>query len=168
MNRKVLFVAVVFWALFLIGHQATAAEKAREKSTILNVPTSGKIIDVTYMPVFDEWWVKCREGENIAVYSYDRRAKTWGRVLFTRKQSEGKGQTPPSGEKPAKMEPTPPDSQVEEPAKGTTPEGRAQEALKPGADTKKEEEKKAAKSGKPQWWNPLEILKKGERLIRPE
>ena len=167
MNRKAIFLVVICCAVFLLGHEAWAAEKAREKSTTLNVPTSGKIMDVTYMPEFDEWWVKCREGENIAVYSYDRRAKTWGRVLFTRKQSEGKAQTPVTGEKPGKTEPTP-DSQVDEPGKGTITEGRPEEPLKQGTETKKEEEKRPTKGEKMQWWNPLNILKMGEKLIRPE
>lgn len=167
MKRKPIFIVVLCCAVFLLGHEAWATDKVREKSTTLNVPTSGKIMDVTYMPEFDEWWVKCREGENIAVYSYDRRAKTWGKVLFTRKQPEGKTQAPVSAEKHGKLEPEP-GSRVEEPRKGTLSEGAPEEPLKQATETKKEEAKKPTKGEQRQWWSPLNILKKGEKLLRPD
>ena len=65
-------------ALFLLGQNAFAAEKKPVKMPVFEVPTSGKIIDVQYHPEFDEWWVKCREGNDIAIYSYDKMSPQMG------------------------------------------------------------------------------------------
>jgi len=168
MKRELIFIVVICCAVFLLGHEAWATDKVREKSTTLNVPTSGKIMDVTYMPEFDERWAKRRAGHNIAAYSYDRRAKTWGKVLFTRKHPEGKIQTPVTGERPGRTGPEA-DSRVEEPRKGTLGEGGSEEPLKQATETKKEEGRKPTTKGEErQWWSPLNLLKKGERLFRPE
>src|SRR5208283_431994 len=78
-------------ALFLVGQNGLAAEKKPAKVPIFEVPTSGKIIDVQYRPEFDEWWVKCREGNDIVIYSYEKLTRKWGRVLFTTKKPDEKG-----------------------------------------------------------------------------
>ena len=59
-----------------------AAGKKKDRQGIFEVPTTGKILDVEYRPEFDEWWVKCREGDTISVYSYEPRTHSWGKVLF--------------------------------------------------------------------------------------
>ena len=89
---KILPAILVFSiALFLTGQYAFSAEKKPAKVPVFEVPTSGKIIDVQYRPEFDEWWVKCREGSDIVIYSYEKLTRKWGKVLFTTKKPDEKG-----------------------------------------------------------------------------
>ena len=136
--------------LLMVGQFSYAAEKKRETINLYEVPTSGKIIDVEYRPEFDEWWVKCREGETIAVYSYDKRGNRWGKIVFAPKKTEDR--TKP-GEK---TKATP----------GTDTEPLTQEE-KAGPRSKDQEPKQDGKSDKTRWWDPLNIIKGGERLILP-
>src|SRR5208283_3919718 len=85
----------IFFTAFLIVSFACdsgfAQARKKEKITVFEVPTTGKIIDVQYRPEFDEWWVKCREGNDIVIYSYEKLTRKWGRVLFTTKKPDEKG-----------------------------------------------------------------------------
>jgi hypothetical protein len=127
---------------------ASAAEKKKDFISLYEVPTSGKIVDVQYRPEFDEWWVKCKEGESLVVYSYDKRGHKWGKIVFSPKKGE---QQVPSSERtqPGPPAETPPVSHKE---------SKPEEAPKPT-------EKKA---DKPAWWDPLNIIKSGEKLIVPQ
>jgi len=89
----------------LTGEALSTDPKPAEKSkeTVLQVPTSGSILDVTYLPEFEEWWVKCREGDKIVVYSYDRLSKNWRKVIFEIKKPEPTA----AARKPDAPKPTP-------------------------------------------------------------
>jgi hypothetical protein len=109
-------------------------------------------VDVEFRPEFDEWWVKCREGENISVYTYDRRMNKWGRVQFVPKKTDNKGQTE-EPEKPAVPQTAPAAPRTPEPAK--PPESKPEPPKPP--EPKKNETR---------WWDPLNVFKGGERLIK--
>ncbi len=179
LTRKGLVVGIVLPAtlgivlsLGVALKEACSADKTQV--TIYKVPTSGKILDVIYAPEFDEWWIKCREKDGIAVYTYDRRTGKWGKALF----EPGKR----SMEKSGKESPAKPEAATKE-SKGT-PGNR----VKPGADQQAQEktaskpvtsktgpekpsaphpeQKPEAKPGKKKWWNPLNLLEKTkERLL---
>lgn len=138
-------------------------------SHVYDVPTSGKILDVDYRPEFDEWWVKCREGEGVAVYSYDRETKKWSKVVFT----PGKPKTEPrKPEKDIQLEKprVTPETKKEEPSDKEKakpePEKTKPDEVKPPEAGKDEKPQQEEKSDKRKWWNPFELLKKGEKLIR--
>lgn len=158
-KRGVVALIAVGVAVAAVGHLAFALEKPKERVTVFSVPTSGKIMDVIYSQEFDEWWVKCREGENIVVYVYDRRSKSWGRVLFTPKAQQEAARKPGKLESGSKVAPI--ESAAEAP-KEVTPE----EPRKTAVDSKMSEAAKEVKPEKKRWWDPLTILKKGEELIR--
>jgi hypothetical protein len=137
MIRSFTVISLVFFILAL-PWEACAVDRKKDLVSMYEVPTTGKILDVEYRPEFDEWWVKCREGDGIAVYSYDKRGQKWGKIVFSPKKTE----TAPAGEP---LPPSPRDLKSEETAKG--------------------QEKKTEKPSK--WWDPLNIIKGGERLIVP-
>ncbi len=124
-----------------------AQVRKKEKITIFEVPTTGKIMDVDYRPEFDEWWVKCREGDHISVYSYEPKTHSWGKVLFIPQKAQDQDK---KAEKP---------KELAIPAKDKGPE-------KTSIEQAKASEKVTAKP-EPQkkWWDPLNILKEGEKLI---
>jgi len=137
-------VVLLFLGLLIMGQFVYAGDKKKETSNFYEVPTSGKIIDVEYRPEFDEWWVKCREGETIAVYSYDKRGHRWGKIVFSPKKSEEQAKPAPAGESEPLRQEGKPDAKPRAPA--TKPD---------------------RKSDKAKWWDPLNIIKGGERLILP-
>jgi len=137
-------VVLLFLGLLIMGQLVHAADKKKETSNFYEVPTSGKIIDVEYRPEFDEWWVKCREGETIAVYSYDKRGHRWGKIVFSPKKSEEQAKPAPASE----SEPLSQEGKLD-----ATPRAPAR--------------KPDSKSDKTKWWDPLNIIKGGERLILP-
>ena len=143
MTRACLVASLVL-GLLALGQFAYAAEKKKDVINFYEVPTSGKIIDVEYRPEFDEWWVKCREGETIAVYSYDKRGNRWGKMVFAPKKSE---------------------EQVKPGSAGDA--GPSSQGGKPGAGPQDPAKKPESKSDKTKWWDPLNIIKGGERLILP-
>jgi len=158
--QKVPAILAFSLALLISGQIALAAEKKPGKPPVFEVPTSGKIMDVQYRPEFDEWWVKCREGADIAIYSYEKMTRKWGKVLFTPKKPDEKSKQAegtleleigsPSGDagvSPPKEDKKQDSGKTEGPKKQTVP------------DRKKTDEKK--------WWDPLNIIKGGERLIYP-
>jgi hypothetical protein len=136
--------ALLIVGLLVMPVLAYAAEKKKEPINLYEVPTTGKIIDVEYRPEFDEWWVKCREGDTIAVYSYDKRGNRWGKIVFAPKKRDE--QSKPSGL-----------SEGEPPGQ----EG------KPDAGSKPPATKPDSKGDKTKWWDPLNIIKGGEKLIVP-
>lgn len=152
----------------LMGLPALAAEKLikpevkKEKTPVFEVPTTGRIMDVQYRPEFDEWWVTCREGENITVYSYDKRSQRWGQATFTPRGADQK--TSKSGLKDRDRS-----ASIEE-TEGASPAGRIHEPTKaeePRPDTRKEADKVAKPDAK-KWWDPLNIIKQGgEKLLQP-
>src|SRR4030043_839818 len=85
-----LFLAILSTLLIfaLACDSGLAQVRKKEKITMFEVPTTGKIMDVEYRPEFDEWWVKCREGDYISVYSYEPKTHSWGKVLFVPKKAE--------------------------------------------------------------------------------
>jgi hypothetical protein len=138
---------VSLFVLVVVCDPVQAAGKKKDRQGIFEVPTTGKIIDVEYRPEFDEWWVKCREGETISVYSYEPRSHTWGKVLFVPKKLE---------EQPAKVEPP---ANVEK-------ERQLSERPVP-AQVKPDSTRNAGKDEKKKWWDPIQILKETEKLMRP-
>jgi hypothetical protein len=177
--RKGLVVGIVLPATFgIVLSLAVGLKEARSADktqvTIYKVPTSGKILDVIYAPEFDEWWIKCREKDGIAVYTYDRRTGKWGKALF----EPGKRSTGTSGkESPAKREAAAKESK-ETAGNRVKPseDQKAQEKTESKPATSKTgpeklstphpEQKPEAKPGKKKWWNPLNLLEKTkERLL---
>jgi hypothetical protein len=149
--RSVLPVVLVgVLALALTCHAAPVTGKKRDRPAVFEVPTTGKILDVEYRPEFDEWWVKCREAENISVFVYDPKTQTWGKVLFVPKKLE---------DHPAK---------VEAPKETTAAEKERLSAQKPPpAQVKPQTDKDGTKDDKKRWWDPMTIIKETEKLIRP-
>ena len=120
--------------------------KRKDKSTIFEVPTSGKILEVNYRAEFDEWWVHCREGETIVVYTYDNRTNSWGKVMFTPKKADDKAKLPL--ERPTELEK--PRIDLDSHPMKEFPEQK-QERKDPDKEIKKDKK----------WWDPF-------NLIRPE
>ncbi len=147
MKKISVAILVSLFALSVAGFPAQAAGKKKERQGVFEVPTTGKIIDVEYRPEFDEWWVKCREGDTISVYSYEPKSSTWGKVLFVPKKLE---------EQPARAEPP---SNLEKEKQSSERPVPAQVKPDPAKTTAKDEKKK--------WWDPIQILKDTEKLIRP-
>lgn len=149
------YVSLIGSVLVLLGCSAALAADAKdEKAVVFEVPTTGEIMDVTYIPEFEEWWVKCREGKAISVYSYDKHNKKWGRARFI---------PVPPGEKAAKgKEPVKP-----APGKASTDQTAAPPAEKDGTPPKPEETQPEAKPSEPKepqtkhqkWWDPFGLLK---------
>lgn len=149
MTSPYVYLLIVALALCLPGERAHSADKKTDKTNVYEVPTPGKIMDVDYRPEFDEWWVKCREGENIAVYSYDRRAQKWGRVQFVPKKPDEKAKAP-------EVSPAPDASQQP---------GKSDET---GNETQKKPPEKAEKKKETKWWDPLNVFKSQEKNQQPE
>ncbi len=158
---KNLFGIVIFsLAVFLLCQPASPFEKKPSKSSVFEVPTSGTIMDVQYHPEFDEWWVKCREGSNIVIYSYEKLTRKWGRVVFTPKKPDEK-------EKKAER------SRQSETGttSGLTAAGitHAENKQDSGQHTgpKKGSGPEHKQDDKKKWWDPLNLIKGGEGLIYP-
>ncbi len=155
MSRYVSMMGCVLAVLLLACSIALPAEEKGDKGVLFEVPTSGKIMDVTYVPEFDEWWVKCREGNAISVYSYDKRHQKWGRARFI---------PVPPGEKAAKGK------DALKPAATAGEQSQAAPATKEGKTPKPAEAKPEAKSPdgkapqphKQKWWDPLRLLKENK------
>ncbi|AFM24396.1 hypothetical protein [Desulfomonile tiedjei] len=152
-STKLLLIGALglFLLIFSLESSAHALEKKSERMSLFEVPTTGKIMDVEFRPEFDEWWVKCREGENISVYTFDRRANKWGRVQFMPRKADAK-------------------THVEEPEKPAIPQSapapKPPEPVKP-PETKPEPTKPPEqKKTETRWWDPLNVFKGGERLIK--
>lgn len=152
--------AITFLAFVcMLTVPAFSFTKKKDKSAVFEVPTSGKIIDVKYHPEFDEWWVHCQEGDNIAIYTYEPRTRTWGKVLFAPKKPDDKVLKPDQvkeqekARKPDEMETLP--SRQEEKAED-------QRSGLPKKDQEKDQKKPDRK-----WWDPLNILK-GPDKPKPE
>jgi len=129
----------VLLGISFAAHDSLAFMKRKDKTTVFEVPTTGKILDVKHHPEFDEWWVHCREGDNIVVYTYDHRNQTWAKVLFTPKKPDEKAQRI---ERPDKTRPS------GEP--GIVPPREEPKPEPPKAEPKREPDKK--------WWDPLKLL----------
>jgi len=164
-NRRTgMAVGLVIIALFLIvliAIGASAADKKKEKVTIFEVPTTGQITDVQYRPEFDEWWVTCREGENISVYSYDKRSQRWGQAVFTPRKPDDKTPKGVTREKERGQIPEDPEAAA---AAAKSREGHKAEDVKPDAG---KEAGKGTKDDKKRWWDPLNLIRQGEWLIPP-
>ncbi|MGB6063486.1 MAG: hypothetical protein WBG50_01670 [Desulfomonilaceae bacterium] len=158
---KNLFGIVIFpLALLLVAQTASPAEKKPGKMLVFEVPTSGTIMDVQYHPEFDEWWVKCREGTNIVIYSYEKLTRKWGRVVFTPKKPDEKVKQTEGGKRP-EAGATSGQTAAGMPQAETKQDSGQQTGPKkgPGAEHKQGDKKK--------WWDPLNIIKGGEGLIYP-
>jgi hypothetical protein len=163
MIRSIVILVILLSAAYAAPVHLIAEDDARRTAPIFEVPTSGTIMDVTYRPEFDEWWVKCREGDSVVVYSYDPEAKKWGKVRFVRKKPDsGKATVVPTRSKSEKEQPKKPD-----PRSGRTDKAvEKKDAVNPPASEKepvttKQETKKA------NWWDLRNVLKSGQKLINP-
>jgi hypothetical protein len=149
--RLVSFIGVVFLSASLGGPDAFAFLKRKDKTTVFDVPTTGKILDVKYHPEFDEWWVHCREGETIAIYTYDHKSRSWGKVQFRPKKHDEKGQKVEKTDRAGQ----PDDGEAVAPKDEQKPD-------QPKIEPKREPEKEPKKPDR-KWWDPLKILPGVER-----
>ncbi|MFC1835557.1 hypothetical protein ACFL2Q_12600, partial [Thermodesulfobacteriota bacterium] len=170
----VTIISIAVLVVCFSAHDTLAAEEGDERTQTFEVPTTGKVEDVTYRPEFDEWWVKCREGQGIAVYVYERKNERWGRVFFTPKPPVKKGEkvkeAPPLEPDPKpKPEPKPeplleketkPQDKEEVTKKSAEPKPPAPLPQTPPPQVPQPQEKKGKK-----WWNPSKILEKGKELL---
>ncbi len=175
MSRNGVILIILLLAAFAVPVDSTAVEDDRQTAPVFEVPTSGTIMDVIYRPEFDEWWIKCREGESVVVYSYDPESKKWGKVRFVRKKSDPeKATTVPNRPKSEKEQPVKLSPQTERTDKAVEKKDSASPTL-PAAERVKEES--AAPKKKPvatkqekkkaNWWGLRNVLKSGEKLINP-
>lgn len=151
-------VFVLSLTLVLLGQVSSASDMPKEQPPVFSVPTTGSIIDVIYMPEFDDWWVKCREGESIAVYSYDRQRKKWGKVLFVPDKAKAAAQ---KREKTKTIEMPKPTKEAQPPPadEGIKTPSAPQKKQEPAPLPKKTIQQKETKPSKGKWWDPLGILK---------
>lgn len=184
MKARILHAMVLGGVLVCLaaGGEAWAEPKNAIKvspSHVFNVPTTGKIVDVDYRPEFDEWWVKCKEDKGVAVYCYDRATKQWSKVLFSTAKPQPELKKPEKDVQAEKREVTPDKKKQgpkeappvqESPKPGTDrpepEEAKPPEVAKPPEKAKEDEPQKKENTERKRWWNPLELLKKGEDLIR--
>ncbi len=163
-NRKFGIMAVgSLLAFSFLCPSAFASDKGKPKVTRFEVPTPGTIIDVEYAPGLDEWWVKCREGNGIALYSFDPQSRTWGKVIFVPKKpgppaKETEGAQPPPPPAPEEKPAEPPE-EAAPPAAPAAPE-KVQPESSPGGKKKPPPEEKS-------WWNPMKYLDKGKHILKP-
>jgi hypothetical protein len=168
------------FCLFIVSHWPLTSHCQQVKpKMIYQVPTSGEIIDVVYRIEFDEWWIKCREGDGIVVYTFDREDKVWGMVRFEPK----KGESVPKNPEPAKKEQIKPNSREsgskesqkntdikKDPAKAPDKkdEDKDRGAPEKRGEAKEKDNKKSEEKAKQPWWDPFNILNKGKKLVNPE
>ncbi len=165
------FLALAACAILGMLASANAESWAEERkaTTTYVVPTSGEIMDVIYLPEFDEWWVKCKEGKGVSVYSYDKRSKKWGHALFVPRKvlEKPKNGTRPGGsEKPVQKEKsgTAPQTEIQPPGKPK------EKQVTPDAGSVNSSPKREAgntKSEKKKWWDPLQLLKGDKKTLSP-
>src|SRR4030042_3626083 len=99
---KLLLTSLAAFLIFAFACDSAFSEvRKKEKITMFEVPTTGKIMDVEYRPEFDEWWVKCREGDHISVYSYEPKTHSWGKVVFTPQKAEDQDKKAEQPKEPA-------------------------------------------------------------------
>lgn len=153
-RHHVVALPLCFLVLVSLTWNALSADpKPAEKSkvTVMQVPTSGTILDVMYVPEFEEWWVKCREGDKIVVYAYERLSKNWRKVIFeaTKPETAAIGRKPETPQATA----TPETSEHTEEPKREKP---------PVASTvKPERSHEEAAPAQKKWWDPiLNVFKK--------
>lgn len=149
--KLVSVIGVLLLVVSTAAPEVFAFLKRKDKTSVFDVPTTGKILDVKYHPEFDEWWVHCREGDTIAIYTYDHRNRSWGKVLFRPKKTDEKGQ---KAERPDKA------GQTGDTEALTPKEEPRSEQLK--TEPRKELDKEPKKSER-KWWDPLKIFPGGER-----
>ena len=170
--RIIKYVVLVIFILSQCITVCSAKETTTTNKTVTAtypVPTDGKIMDVTYHPEYDQWWVKCREKNNIAIYTYDEYSKQWGCVVFTpKKPTAPQIKTEKSKDKKAKSNTTP--NTIKSKAQPIKP-GKKEE--KPVGQEKPAEPKTTQKkdeSKQQKWMTPFDVLKKGAEIFtgKPE
>lgn len=170
MSKTQRYVLVIGFALVMAAsyfQAASAAERSRVKSQVFQVPTDGKIIDVIYSSEFDEWWVKCREGENIAVYSLDQRSGKWAKVLFTPRKPAEESKEAETKKPEARPEPDAdrkaPAASPKEQKPAKPKEHVAEKPKTEGIQPTKAPEKHDAS----RWWDPFDLVGKGQKIFFP-
>ncbi len=165
---RFLVLVACFAALMVVTFSTFSMALETKATTTYQVPTTGEIMDVVYLPEFDEWWVKCREGKGISIYSYDKRSKKWGHALFVpRRLVEKKNQTM-IPEKPVKSEESTTSSQTEN--LGPTTVKKRETSPDEGkiiSGSQHPPGKSDSESDKKKWWDPLNLLKGDKRTIPP-
>ncbi|MFH1116831.1 MAG: hypothetical protein V1792_23185 [Pseudomonadota bacterium] len=165
-------VAVYAVLLMFPGTDARLWAEETKTTTTYAVPTTGEIMDVMYLPEFDEWWVKCREGKGVSVYSYDKRSKKWGQALFLPEKAVEKSKSGTRAK--TDREPEKPDKTVS-PGTAVKGEDRPSEKSKSdgvgpdGASVSSSQEQGGGDSGakKKKWWDPLDLLKGDKKPVSP-
>ncbi|MBI5572367.1 MAG: hypothetical protein HY914_20655 [Desulfomonile tiedjei] len=136
---------------FVVVSWASPTGKKREKIDSFEVPTTGKIVDVEYRPEFDEWWVKCREGDEIAMYAYEPRSRSWRKVRFIPKKTE---QVEARTDKA--KEPSVPEKDKQPGPQMKSEPGKPEAKKLPDKDQPQREQK---------WWSPMKLLERGDKLL---
>lgn len=157
-----LLFVVFLWLPALAAERSPKTDLKKEKPDVFEVPTTGKILDVQYRPEFEEWWVTCREGDNVTIYSYDKRYKRWNQVTFVPRGAERKTSKPGAkdGDKSASTE-------VTEDASAAAKSHEVPKAEDRKPDTRREMDR-ASKPDTKTWWDPLNLIKQGgEKLLQP-
>ena len=156
--------------VILLGGVAvcSAADEKTTNRTVTatyHVPTDGKIMDVTYHPEYDQWWVKCREKNDVTIYTYDEYSKQWGCVVFTSKKPTATQRKPEkSNTKKTQLKTAPKaDKPKAQPVKPEKKEEKASAVKKP-PETKEIQKKEESKENK--WITPFDVLKKGADIFR--
>ncbi len=152
MKKTFMLVACLSGGL-LIASVASSSEKDKARSTLYEVPTSGRIVDVSYMPVYEEWWVKAQEKDGFSIYTYDMKSKKWHRAKFVAApppsaDTEAKSAAPNAREKPSALYP----------GEGAPPgaQDATQQVEKGAGEGKQAPEKKARDEKK--WWDIRKLL----------
>lgn len=159
---KALTLLVSLTVALVASAVALAAEKDAGKDTTFEVPTSGRILDVSYMPEFDEWWVKCQDKDGISVYTYDRRSKQWHRARFIAAPPTSEDKTK-EGERSTVVQDK--SAKPKEPARAEKGSAKSPQSDPPSeAGTGKREGETTKEPGKKgdtakNWWDPRNILK---------
>ncbi len=136
-----------------------------EVTDTIEVPTTGQIMDVRYYPEYGQWWIKCREGSNITVYTFDDRSKKWGSMIFVPKKPTPAEKKPDTARQDKTKEERGAETKTDKPQPekdGSVPDKAAEQA-KPEA-LKKEMKKEGPAAKK--WLNPFEVIKKGTEIFR--
>ena len=167
MMRFLALMACLTASMLVSADRASWAQETKATTTY-QVPTTGEIMDVIYLPEFDEWWVKCREGKGISVYSYDKRSKKWGHALFIPRKAVDKTKKTTKPVQPTRSEGSTVSPETEKKQPEKTEEHKTSRdtgSANPSGEHLPGQRKDL--NDKKKWWDPFELLKEGKKIISP-
>ena len=143
---------------------ADAPASNKTVTATYHVPSKGKIMDVTYRPEYDQWWVKCREKDDVTIYTFDEYSKQWGCVVFTTNSAPPEKKTEKPAAKKTIVKPeAKSDNKKPQPEKIEKKDEKTSESAKP-TEPKESTADNGKKDGK--WITPFDMLKKGADIFR--